>query len=425
MKVSEREFFDYSLASQVSFIAADQQSSDEFSKTLEKSVKVEEKPVDDVTLPEDTYERSETTDTTRQEDEQVRNSKKESAPEEKVGSENKTEVKEDSTSAEKDTVTEKDQSADKEGKGDTEKAVQKPDSDKEINNKETIKKADKKDAEVVNLKVDDQKETVVIQDKKAEDVPVKSKSVSDDQSKVKKSVENDKIFAEEMEAVDGEEGEHSAVLNNKSAENSELITSETDKKQVNTATKKTDKLNNDIQITFADSKSEVVEQKEAVNRVQSAGKVLEQYQEFREKILKNIENGVKIAMNRPEGQISIKLQPPELGRMDIQLSVKEGGVSAEILTENHAVKEVILTNLEQLKSNMDNANLSLNNVDVSTGDLNRFTDQKLGQGEGQAGRSNGKKGNGGGGIDSPENDNQIVNSAPVTQFLGRSLNLLI
>jgi flagellar hook-length control protein FliK len=51
-----------------------------------------------------------------------------------------------------------------------------------------------------------------------------------------------------------------------------------------------------------------------------------------------------------EYQSRLQITPPELGRLDIDLTIKNGHVQANLSAENSAVKEIIEANLNQLNT---------------------------------------------------------------------------
>jgi flagellar hook-length control protein FliK len=61
------------------------------------------------------------------------------------------------------------------------------------------------------------------------------------------------------------------------------------------------------------------------------------------------------------------IQPPELGKIDINLTIKDGHVQASLSTENYAVKEIIETNLNQLKQQLTDQGLIVEQFNVSVG----------------------------------------------------------
>jgi flagellar hook-length control protein FliK len=65
-----------------------------------------------------------------------------------------------------------------------------------------------------------------------------------------------------------------------------------------------------------------------------------------------------------EYQSRLQITPPELGRLDIDLTIKNGRVHANLSAESAAVKEVIEANLNQLKQQLNSQGLTIDKFNV-------------------------------------------------------------
>jgi len=65
------------------------------------------------------------------------------------------------------------------------------------------------------------------------------------------------------------------------------------------------------------------------------------------------------------------IQPPELGKIDIDLTIRNGHIQANLSTESYAVKEIIETNLNQLKQHLTDQGLIVEQFNVSVGSGNK------------------------------------------------------
>jgi len=88
----------------------------------------------------------------------------------------------------------------------------------------------------------------------------------------------------------------------------------------------------------------------------NSGEIIDQ---IRINLLQSSQNGQK--------KVTIQLQPPELGKLNIELSLSDKQIEARIYTEHQAVREVILSQIEQLRSQLSQDGLNLGRVDVSVG----------------------------------------------------------
>lgn len=152
----------------------------------------------------------------------------------------------------------------------------------------------------------------------------------------------------------------------------------------------------------------------------------EQYEVLKDKIVNTVEDSIKFMVAEGENRVSIKLHPPELGKVQVELVMKDNQVNARINTENVAVKEVILTNLDQLKSNIENAGISVNKFDVEVGGFKNQFDQHLPNGKsGRQDRGNQENP----GLQDPQDSDwlpdKIIKQAAVSYFIGRSINYLV
>ncbi len=76
-----------------------------------------------------------------------------------------------------------------------------------------------------------------------------------------------------------------------------------------------------------------------------------------------------------EKKITMQLQPPELGKMSIELSLSDKQIEARIYTEHQVVREVVLSQIEQLRSQLAQEGWNLNKVDVNIGTFREQQDQ--------------------------------------------------
>ncbi len=183
-----------------------------------------------------------------------------------------------------------------------------------------------------------------------------------------------------------------------------------------------------ISLTNDGSKTQPLLTDAKINKIPTPQTLLEQYQGLKDKINQNVENSIKFMLANGENRISLKLYPPELGRVEVELSIKDNKISAKINTENVAVKEVIQSNLDQLKSNLQNAGTTIHKMDVEVGGFKNQFDQNFSNGTSDG---SGRRGSSGGGENGSSKDpneptpGKIVNHKAQSYFLGRSINVII
>jgi flagellar hook-length control protein FliK len=94
-----------------------------------------------------------------------------------------------------------------------------------------------------------------------------------------------------------------------------------------------------------------------------------------------------------EQRSRIFINPPELGRLDLNLSIKDGHLQANLNAENVLVKEIIEENLNQLKQQLNSQGLTVDRFDVMVGlDNERSREDNLWAGRNQKRSNPGKNG---------------------------------
>lgn len=169
---------------------------------------------------------------------------------------------------------------------------------------------------------------------------------------------------------------------------------------------------------------EVITNEIKLDKTANTRQILEQYQEISDKILNKVDNVIRYMATKGTEAVSIRLQPPELGKIHIELNVKDNTINAKINTENIAVKEVILTNIDQLKAGIENNGFNINKLDVEIGGFKNFltNDSQSFNKKGKKGTKN-NMGVGSGFNNGAEVINKPLN--PYTFFVGRSVNMLV
>lgn len=110
-------------------------------------------------------------------------------------------------------------------------------------------------------------------------------------------------------------------------------------------------------------------------------------QEIFSQILDAVKAQVKLSDHG--SSMVVKLQPEQLGNVELKLNIQKGVVLAELKVENEIVKAAIESNLDDLKQSLNNKGYSINQINVSI---------DSGKREGQAGfnlkgQKSGKKSN--------------------------------
>lgn len=84
-----------------------------------------------------------------------------------------------------------------------------------------------------------------------------------------------------------------------------------------------------------------------------------------ESILRQIQNHFRVSTTLDNTKMEFQLNPENLGKLTIQLASKDGMITAQITTQNTVVKEVIESQILQLRENMNNQGLKVEAVEVT------------------------------------------------------------
>lgn len=155
--------------------------------------------------------------------------------------------------------------------------------------------------------------------------------------------------------------------------------------------------------------------------------IREQYEVVKDSVVGTLENSIKMMVSEGENRVSINLHPPELGKIQVELVVKDNQVHARINTENAAVKEVIMTNLDQLKSNIENAGISVTKFDVEVGGFRNQFDHQFSEGNPNGKGGSGKQESSEYTLPSDPDwlPDKIIKQSAFSFFVGRSVNYLV
>ena len=91
-------------------------------------------------------------------------------------------------------------------------------------------------------------------------------------------------------------------------------------------------------------------------------------------------------LNDGANQVEIKLNPEHLGKVKIELSVENGNATAKFISENENARQLIESNLNQLKSSLEEQGIKIASFEVSVNQENtsrHFQEQLQNQDSGQ------------------------------------------
>lgn len=87
-------------------------------------------------------------------------------------------------------------------------------------------------------------------------------------------------------------------------------------------------------------------------------------------IMQQVENGIKINYNNQLKEMKIKLQPEELGEVEIKMTIENNIMKAQFVVESQTVKEILESRFDNLRNALENKGFygAEINVSVSTGE---------------------------------------------------------
>lgn len=111
----------------------------------------------------------------------------------------------------------------------------------------------------------------------------------------------------------------------------------------------------------------------AATRFALQPKVEEPRNPLHESILSQVKESVVNHDGKGNGMISVKLNPVELGDLQVNLRIENHQVKVEIITENRTVRDALMGNLDSLKDTFLKQNLTMERFEVVSGGGNGFS----------------------------------------------------
>jgi flagellar hook-length control protein FliK len=86
-----------------------------------------------------------------------------------------------------------------------------------------------------------------------------------------------------------------------------------------------------------------------------------------ESLLSQIKDGKITHDGKGNGEMSIRLNPGELGELKIQVRMEDNRLRVEVQADNRMVKDLLMSNLDSLKEALSSKNFTMEGFEVSTG----------------------------------------------------------
>jgi flagellar hook-length control protein FliK len=84
-----------------------------------------------------------------------------------------------------------------------------------------------------------------------------------------------------------------------------------------------------------------------------------------QEVLEQIVQKAELLNKQENSEIRIQLKPEFLGKMIIKIAVQEGAVTAHFVTDNHNVKHILETNMQNLRQNLEASGLKVERTEVN------------------------------------------------------------
>ena len=98
-----------------------------------------------------------------------------------------------------------------------------------------------------------------------------------------------------------------------------------------------------------------------------------------DKIIGQITNEIKEAAANDGGRVKITLNPPSLGKLEMDVTVRNGKVEVVLVADNKDVQQTLNTHIDKLKGSLQNQGLTIDRCDVFMQDKREEYQQSFSQ----------------------------------------------
>jgi|GEM_PF-2688053 len=98
-----------------------------------------------------------------------------------------------------------------------------------------------------------------------------------------------------------------------------------------------------------------------------------------DKIISQVTSEIKEATANDGGRVKITLNPPSLGKLDMDVSIRNGKVEVVLVAENKDVQQALNTHIDKLKGGLQNQGLTIERCDVFLQDKREEYQQSFSQ----------------------------------------------
>ena len=99
----------------------------------------------------------------------------------------------------------------------------------------------------------------------------------------------------------------------------------------------------------------------------------------KEDVIKQIVDKMKLTLDEQKQELEVKLKPDLLGKLTLKMELKDGILTAKLYVDNYRTKELVESNLAQLKENIKDIGVDIKTFEVFVGANNDFADHQKGR----------------------------------------------
>ncbi|MEA2060963.1 MAG: flagellar hook-length control protein FliK, partial [Thermodesulfobacteriota bacterium] len=108
-------------------------------------------------------------------------------------------------------------------------------------------------------------------------------------------------------------------------------------------------------------------------------------------VTNQVEKNLARAVDRGDSELKLQLKPPELGRIIVKIENLGDSLKVNIITENHAAKDILVSHANELKTNLSGSGVDLKSFEVEMGSDFKQSMADARQQSGHSGSGRGKK----------------------------------
>jgi len=173
------------------------------------------------------------------------------------------------------------------------------------------------------------------------------------------------LNAEELSSNLVSQFEEKSALENKDGKNKDEKSNITDIGEKRNFDNKVEQL--DVEVGEIDSKILDVKAEDVSDTIMN--KTIDMQEQI--DVIKQVSEKVKVNLFEDKSEMIIKLKPDHLGKVTVEIAVENGNITAKFLAESDKVKEILESNMQDLKDHLAKQGMVVQDLSVSVGNDKR------------------------------------------------------